>query len=219
VLRYFYTDSASKDIAIFRGKFVRDFSPIIFGIIVIVMTGSHIESARADENIFCGNDAATLLGDVCVDSQGRVPDNADIREAIVDRCDGASDFVNKQRSVVGFFNAFYGEYGFCTRSVTDNGNRIYYLKFGYENNIVHWYNTTTESWGRLNIWKYSTQTRYLLGRLVTFTKHGRSLPTPSIKNIEMRDMSQNLAALLVIQNVNPVTLKDIQRSSTRSNKF
>jgi hypothetical protein len=198
---------------------LKNFNRIIFSAITIllVMTGSRTEFARADENIFCGGDASTLLGDVCVDSQGRIPDNADIRGAIVDRCDGASNFVNKEHSVVGFFNAFYGEYGFCTKLVADDGNVIYYLKFGYKNSEIHWYNAKTESWGRLNVWKYSTQTRYLLGRQVTFTKRGRSLPTPSFKSIEMRNMSQNLAALLAIQNVNPVILKNIQRSSTSSN--
>jgi hypothetical protein len=194
---------------------VKDFKRIVFSIIAtfLVLPGNYIELARADENVFCNGEASELLGDVCVDSQGKIPDNSDIRRAIVDRCDDASIFVNKERSVVGFFNAFYGEYGFCTKLVTNDNNLIYYLKFGYKNSGIHWYNTTTESWGLLNVWKYSTQTRYLMGRQFTFTKRGRSLPTPSVKSIEMRNMSQKLRALLAIQNVKPVILQNIQRSS------
>jgi hypothetical protein len=124
--------------------------------------------------------------------------------------------VNAEHSVVGFFSAFYDRYGFCTRLVADDGNVIYYLKFGYDNSRLYRYNTTTESWGRLNVWKYSTQNRYLRGRLVTFTERGRALLTPTEQDIETRNMYQNLTALLAIQNVNPAVLQDIKRSSTGS---
>jgi hypothetical protein len=197
---------------------MKNFAPITISVLTIfvVVTGTFIGFANADENVFCGDDAATLLGDVCVDSQGRIPDNADIRGAIVDRCNSASHFVNAERSVVGFYNAFYDEYGFCTRLVADDGNVIYYLKFGYDNSRLYRYNITTESWGRLNVWEYSTQNRYLRGRLVTFTERGRALFTANEQDIETRNMYQNLTALLAIQNVNPVVLQDIQRSSTGS---
>lgn len=197
---------------------MKGFTSILVGSFItsMIFTGTFSEPAKADENVFCNGDAEMLLGDVCVDSQGRIPDNADIRGAIVDRCNSASHFVNVDRSVVGFYDAFYGEYGFCTRLVADDGNVIYYLKFGYDNSRLYRYNTTTESWGRLNVWEYSIQTRYLRGRLVTFTERGRALSASREQDIETRSMYQNLAALLAIQNVNSAILQNIQQSSTRS---
>lgn len=42
--------------------------------------------ANPKPSVFCSGDAAALLGDVCVDGQGRIPDNADIRSVFLYRC-------------------------------------------------------------------------------------------------------------------------------------
>lgn len=181
-------------------------------LIGLMMLGEgSVNSAQANESIFCSDDAAILLGDVCVDSQGRIPDNADIRGAIVSACQNAPRFVNSNRTVVGFFDAFWGEYNFCTRQIAADGNEVYYLKINFDNSRIYRYNTSTESWGSLDVWEYSTQTGYLRGRLTTFTEGGRALSTPRTQDIETQEMYQNLLDLLAVRSVPAAILQELQQ--------
>lgn len=137
--------------------------------------------ANAQPSVFCSGDAAALLGDVCVDSQGKMPDNADIRSMIIRNCQPSNQGVvnvDSTGAVQASFNAMWDEYHFCSRNSLPNGQSVYYLRLNFDNSVVYRYSTQDESWGRLNIFSYSVQTGELNGRLTNFTRNGRELSVP-----------------------------------------
>lgn len=177
---------------------------VAFTIIFSSLELSAIANPRP--SIFCSYDAEILLGDICVDAQGRVPDNADIRSAFLSRCTPGSQGVvsaNSSGTVQGSFNAFWDEYWFCSRQTLANGHSIYYMRINFENNIIYRYSTQNESWGKLEIFSYSVQTGALNGRFRTFTENGRELSEPKLERLNVSSMYSSLADLLALQNISP----------------
>ncbi len=181
------------------------YSVIATAVIVLSSIGaSAIASPKT--SVFCSSDAETLLGDVCVDAQGRVPDNADIRSVFLSRCTPGNQGVvsaNSSGTVQGSFNAFWDEYWFCSRQTLANGHSIYYMRINFENNIIYRYSTQNESWGKLEIFSYSVQTGALNGRFRTFTENGRELSEPELERLNVSSMYSSLADLLALQNISP----------------
>lgn len=169
-------------------------------------------AAAAQPSIFCSGDAAALLGDVCVDSQGKMPDNADIRSIIVGSCQLSDSRVvsaNATGTVRASFNAIWGEYRFCSRESVSNNQSVYYLRSDFDNSIVYRYSTQDESWGRLNIFSYSVQTGELNGRMTTFTRNGRELSAPESIEVKTSRMYSALSDLLALQNLSPHTTRAV----------
>jgi hypothetical protein len=168
--------------------------------------------ANPKPSVFCSSDAETLLGDVCVDSQGRVPDNADIRSVFLASCTPGRQGVvsaNDNGTVQGRFNAFWDEYWFCSRHILSNGHSIYYMRINFENNIIYRYSTQNESWGRLEIFSYSVQSGVLNGRLITLTENGRELSEPEIERLNVSSMYASLADLLALRNISPRVAREL----------
>ena len=169
-------------------------------------------AAAAQSSVFCSGDAAALLGDVCVDSQGRMPDNADIRSIIVGSCQLDSPRVvsaNEKGTVRASFNAMWGEYRFCSRESTSSNQSVYYLRSDFDNSIVYRYSTQDESWGRLDIFSYSVQTGELNGKMTTFTRNGRELSVPESAEVNTGSMYSALSDLLALQNVSPRVAREV----------
>ena len=190
----------------------------MFGRVLIALGSATIASvivhsaAVAQSSVFCSGDAAALLGDVCVDSQGKMPDNADIRSIIVGSCQLNSPEVvsaNAAGTVRASFNAMWGEYRFCSRASTSNNQSIYYLRSDFDNSIVYRYSTQDESWGRLNIFSYSVQTGELNGRMTTFTRNGRELSAPESAEVNTSSMYSALSDLLALQNISPRVAREV----------
>lgn len=163
-------------------------------------------AAAAQPSVFCSGDAAALLGDVCVDSQGKMPDNADIRSIIVGSCQLSDPRVvsaNATGTVRASFNAMWGEYRFCSRESVSNNQSVYYLRSDFDNSIVYRYSTQDESWGRLNIFSYSVQTGELNGKMTTFTRNGQELAAPESTEVKTSSMYSALSDLLALQNISP----------------
>lgn len=168
--------------------------------------------ANPKPSVFCSSDAETLLGDVCVDSQGQVPDNADIRSIFLASCTPGRRGVvsaNDSGTVQGSFNAFWDEYWFCSRHILANGHSIYYMRINFENNIIYRYSTQNESWGRLEIFSYSVQSGVLNGRLVTFTENGRELSESETERLSVNSMYASLADLLALRNISPRVAREL----------
>jgi hypothetical protein len=162
--------------------------------------------ANSKPSVFCSGDAETLLGDVCVDSQGKIPDNADIRSVFLSRCTPGGQGVvsaNNNGTVQASFNAFWGEYWFCSRHILANGHSIYYVRINFENNIIYRYSTQSESWGRLEIFSYSVHSGVLNGRLITLTENGRELSEPKTERLNVSSMYASLADLLALRSISP----------------
>jgi hypothetical protein len=169
-------------------------------------------SANPKPSVFCTSDAATLLGDVCVDAQGRIPDNSDIRAIFLTRCTPGNQGVvsaNDSGTVQGSFNAFWDEYWFCSRHVLANGHSIYYLRINFENNIIYRYSTQNESWGRLEVFSYSVRSGVLNGRLITFTENGRELSEFETERLNISSMYDSLADLLALRNISPRVAREL----------
>jgi hypothetical protein len=190
----------------------------MFGQVLIALGSATIASvlvhsaAVAQSSVFCSDDAAALLGDVCVDSQGRMPDNADIRSIIVGSCQLDSSRLvsaNATGTVRASLNMMWGEYRFCSRELTSNNQSIYYLRSDFDNSIVYQYSTQDESWGRLNIFSYSVQTGELNGRLTTFTRNGRELSEPESAEVNTSNMYSALSDLLALQNISPRVAREV----------
>ncbi len=190
----------------------------MFGQVLIALGSATIASvvvhsaAVAQSSVFCSDDAAALLGDVCVDSQGRMPDNADIRSIIVGSCQLDSSRIvsaNATGTVRASLNMMWGEYRFCSRELTSNNQSIYYLRSDFDNSIVYQYSTQDESWGRLNILSYSVQTGELNGRLTTFTRNGRELSEPESAEVNTSNMYSALSDLLALQNISPRVAREV----------
>ena len=189
------------------------FGRVLIGLGSATITAVIVQSAAAAQpSAFCSDDAAALLGDVCVDSQGRMPDNADIRSIIVGSCqlDGPRVVsANATATVRASFNAMWGEYRFCSREATSNNQSIYYLRSDFDNSIVYRYSTQDESWGRLNIFSYSVQTGELNGRMTTFTRNGRELSAPESAEVNTSSMYPALSDLLALQNISPRVAREV----------
>ena len=190
----------------------------MFGRVLIALGSAAIASvivhsaAVAQSSVFCSDDAAALLGDVCVDSQGRMPDNADIRSIIVGSCQLNSPSVvgaNATGTVRASINMMWGEYRFCSRESTSNNQSIYYLRSDFDNSIVYRYSTKDESWGRLDIFSYSVQTGELNGRMTTFTRNGRELSAPESAEVNTSSMYSALSDLLALQNISPRVAREV----------
>ena len=190
----------------------------MFGRVLIALGSATIASvivhsaAAAQSSVFCSGDAAALLGDVCVDSQGRMPDNADIRSIIVGSCQLNSPRVvgaNATGTVRASFNAMWGEYRFCSRESISNDQSVYYLRSDFDNSIVYRYSTQDESWGRLNIFSYSVQTGELNGKMITFTRNGRALSAPESAEVNTSSMYSALSDLLALQNISPGVTREV----------
>ena len=169
-------------------------------------------NAVAQSSVFCSNDAAALLGDVCVDSQGRMPDNADIRSIIIRNCQPSNQGVvnaNTTGTVQASFNAMWDEYRFCSREAMPTGQSVYYLRLNFDNSVVYRYSTQDESWGRLDVYSYSVQTGELNGRMTTFTRNGRELAVPESAKVNIADMYPALSDLLALENIPPRVARDL----------
>lgn len=169
-------------------------------------------ATAARSSVFCSDDAAALLGDVCVDSQGNMPDNADIRSAFTGSCQLSSPGVvaaSTTGTVRVSLNWMWGEYRFCSRASTSNNQSIYYLRSDFDNSIVYRYSTQDESWGRLNIFSYSVQTGELNGRMTTFTRNGRELSAPESAEVNTSSMHSALSDLLALQNISPRVAREV----------
>lgn len=184
---------------------------IALGLAVITSTGI-VWGAKAQSSVFCSDDAAALLGDVCVDSQGRVPDNADIRSVIIGNCQSSNRGVvnaNATGTVQASFHAMWDEYRFCSRESLSNGHSVYYLRADFDNSTIYQYSTQDESWGRLDVFSYSAQTGELNGRLNTFTRNGRELSTPESVKVNVSSMYPALSDLLALQNISPRVAREL----------
>lgn len=171
-------------------------------------------AAVAQSSIFCSDDAAALLGDVCVDSQGKMPDNSDIRSIIVWSCQPNSSGVvgaNETGTVRASLNPMWGEYRFCSREFISNNQSVYYLRSDFDNSIVYRYSTQDESWGRLDIFSYSVQTGELNGKMTTFTRNGRELSSPESVAVNTSSMYSALSDLLALQNISPRVAREVMR--------
>lgn len=171
-----------------------------------------IGGATAQSSVFCSDDAAALLGDVCVDSQGNVPDNADIRSVITQSCQPDNQGVvnaNAAETVQASFNAMWDEYHFCSRQSLSNGQSVYYLRMNFDNSVIYRYSTQDESWGRLNVFSYSAQTGQLNGQLITLTRNGRELPTSESVKVNISSMYSALSDLLALQNISPRVAREL----------
>lgn len=190
----------------------------MFGRVLIALGSAAIASvivhsaALAQSSVFCSDDAAALLGDVCVDSQGNMPDNADIRSIMVRSCQLSSPgFVsaNATETVRASLNLMWGEYRFCSRESLSNNQSVYYLRSDFDNSIVYRYSTQDESWGRLNIFSYSVQTGELNAKLTTFTRNGRELSVPESAEVNISSMYSALSDLLALQNISPRVAREV----------
>ncbi len=169
-------------------------------------------SAVAQSSVFCSDDAAALLGDVCVDSQGNMPDNADIRSIIIRSCQSSNQGVvdaNTTGTVKASFNGMWDEYHFCSRESMPNGQSVYYLRLNFDNSLVYRYSTQDESWGRLNVYSYSVQTGELNGQMTVFTRNGRELSAPESATVNVTSMYSALSNLLALQNISPRVAREL----------
>lgn len=150
--------------------------------------------ANPRPTVFCSIHAEAILGDACVDSQGNVPDNADIRSVIVGNCRLGSQVVaaNARGTVRVSFDRKWAEYQFCSQEPTSNNHSIYYFRINYDNSVVYRYSTQDESWGRLDIFSYSVQSGELNGRMTVLLQKVSEVKASFPISPELRSNSEDL---------------------------